>query len=278
MRAIAFFIFLLPATTFGWGETGHRTVCQIAYAELTSTARAEVDRLINLDPDYDSFNESCLFADGPPRQRGEDHYINVPRNFRAIATDECPMADSCLFPAIENDIKVLADAGNSDVDRLIALKLLGHWIGDIHQPMHVSFQDDLGANLISQEGDDERGNLHSAWDFDIIDQQIGNDFAQIAIDLRAEIDDGQRSLWKFDGPVEWANESYQITISPAAGYCTIKQDACWYAPDNMMLNRGETRREISITDSYTAIHSVTVRLRLKQAGVRLGAQLNAILQ
>ena len=192
MRTIALLLLLLPVTTFGWGETGHRTVCEIAYAELTPTAKAEVDRLIDLDPDYDSFNESCLFADGPPRQRGQDHYLNVPRNVLAIATDECPLADTCLFPAIEIDTNVLADADNPDTDRLVALKLLGHWIGDIHQPMHVSFQDDLGANLIAQENEDERGNLHSAWDFDIIDQTLGDDFTQISSALRNEITDEQR--------------------------------------------------------------------------------------
>jgi hypothetical protein len=278
MRSITFLILLLPAVSFGWGETGHRTVCQIAYDELTRVARVEVDRLIALDPDYDSFNESCLFADGPPRQRPEDHYLNVPRSFTAITTNSCPLADTCLFPAIENDTNSLADTSSSDADRLFALKLLGHWIGDIHQPMHVSFQDDLGANSVAQKGDDTNGNLHSAWDSDIIEQEIGSDFSQIAAELRTDISEQDRSQWSFDSPVEWANESFQVAISPAANYCTQKQGACWYGPDNMMLHQGEPQRDVAITDYYTATHSRTVELRLKQAGIRLGALLNRTLQ
>ena len=278
MRSIAFLIFLLPAISFGWGETGHRVVCQIAYDELTQVARTEVDRLIALDPDYDSFNESCLFADGPPRQRTEDHYLNVPRSSVAITTSACPLAETCLFPAIENDTNTLAYKNNSDADRLFALKLLSHWLGDIHQPVHVSFQDDQGANKIDQKGDETNGTLHSAWDTDIIKQQLGSEFFQIAAELRAEVTDQDRSRWSFDSPVEWANESYQITISPAANYCTQKQGACWYGPDNMILNQGEPERDVAITDYYTATHSRTVKLRLKQAGIRLGALLNRTLQ
>jgi hypothetical protein len=276
MRSITFLILLLPAVSFGWGQTGHRTVCQIAYDELNPVARVEVDRLIALDPDYDSFNKSCLFADGPPRQRAEDHYLSVPRSAVAITTNACPLADTCILPAIENDTNILADTSNSDADRLFALKLLSHWVGDIHQPMHVSFQDDLGANSVAQKSDD--GNLHSAWDFDIIEQEIGSDFFQIAAELRADISAQDRSQWSFDSSVEWANESFQITISPAANYCTQQQGACWYGPDNMMLNQGEPEREVAITDYYTSTHSRTVKLRLKQAGIRLGALLNRTLQ
>jgi hypothetical protein len=51
------------------------------------------------------------------------------------------MASKCLFTAIASEITVL---GNSDDDKvkLAALKFLGHWIVDLHQPVHVSYEDD----------------------------------------------------------------------------------------------------------------------------------------
>lgn len=278
MRATILLILFFPAASFALGVTGHQAVCQIAYDELSMSAREEVDRLISVDPAYDTFAASCLFADGPPRQQTENHYLNVPRSFRAITTNECPMADTCLFPAIENDTKVLTDTNNSDADRLFALKLLGHWLGDIHQPLHISYQDDRGANSIPQTNGEEFSNLHSAWDSDIIEQRVGNDYRQVAAELRAEISDLDRSDWMFDSPVEWANESYQITISRRVEYCTQKLGACWYSKDNMMLNEGEDLREVSITSGYTARHRKTIELRIKQAGIRLAALLNAALQ
>ena len=52
------------------------------------------------------------------------------------------------------------------------LKSLGHWISDLHQPMHVSFADDRGANKIDV-GSPCNTNLHSVWDTCIIKETLG---------------------------------------------------------------------------------------------------------
>jgi len=259
--------------SFGWGETGHKIVCTIAYDELTSVARAEVNRLIAQDMQYDNFADSCLYADGPPRIRTLDHFLNVPRSYRAITTKECPLADTCVLLAVDKDTERLANTEISDADRLEALKLLGHWVGDMHQPMHVSFQDDLGANLIRQKGEAE-ANLHGAWDDAIIDAELGDDHIKTAANLRADISANERRLWMFDSTVEWVNESFQITLDRKTEYCTMKSGACWYDKDNMILNPGEESKEVSITRRYTRRHRGIVEQRLKQAGLRLAVTIN----
>src|SRR5262249_13692747 len=65
--------------------------------------------------------------------------------------------------AIAKDFAVLSSSAASDADKAASLKFLGHWVGDVHQPLHVSFEDDRGGNEINVVGDC-RGNLHSAWD------------------------------------------------------------------------------------------------------------------
>ena len=168
LRILAVFAVALPAAVFAWGDTGHRVVCQIAFEELTETARGEIEYLLSLDPEFDDFAESCLFADIPERIRMFDHFMNVPRSFRAIATDECPLADTCVLSAIRGDVAVLEDPASSDADKLLALKLLGHWVGDIHQPLHIAYQDDRGANYIEVDLDVPDANLHGVWDHSII--------------------------------------------------------------------------------------------------------------
>lgn len=277
MRTITLLVCFIPVLAFGWGKTGHRAVCTIAYGELTPIAQAEVDRLIAQDDQYDTFDESCLFADGPPRIRTPDHFLNVPRSHRAISQKECPLAETCVLLAVDIDSAILADTKNADADRLVALKLLGHWVGDMHQPMHISYQDDLGANLIRQKNSANEDNLHSAWDSDMIAERLGDDHVQIATELRADISAADRLQWKFDSTVEWVNESYQITLSRGAEYCTQKQGACWYDKNNMILNPGEPQKEVNVSRRYAARHQKTVELRLKQAGIRLAAVLNAAL-
>lgn len=276
-RLIVLFVFL-PSIAFGWGEDGHRVVCQIAYDELTAVARMEVDRLLQLDPGFDSFAESCLFADSPERIRWLDHFMNVPRSAQAVTTADCPMADTCVIPAIRSDVRVLNDPATGDQPKLLALKLLGHWVGDIHQPMHVSFQDDRGGNSNIANVGLPDANLHGVWDYMIIAANMGNDPMKIAAGLRNSVTDEQRAAWQNDSPVEWANESYQVTIAPATNYCVQQQGACWYSSENMMLNRGEPWREIAITDDYLKMQGAIVSRRLQQAGIRLAKLLNQSFQ
>ena len=270
--------FATPGSVWAWGETGHRVVCQIAYDELLPAARIEVDRLLALDPDFDAFAESCLYADTPERIRWQDHFINIPRSDLAITTFDCPTAETCILPAIRDDFLVLLNAESADADKLLALKLLGHWVGDVHQPMHVSFQDDRGANSNKVESDliaePDFANLHGVWDYLIIAHNFGDDYQAIARSMRREITQRQRQAWRYDSPIEWANESYQVTISAAALYCVHQQGACWYEPDNMLLDPEEEWRSLVVDAEYLQRHGPLVQERLQQAGVRLARLLN----
>ena len=274
MKRLLLLLMLTPSIALAWGETGHRVVCQIAYEELRPDARTELDRLIALDSDFDNYADSCLFADTPERIRWQDHFINMPRSTQAVTTADCPMAQSCAFSAIHSDFLVLLDPQATDTEKLLALKLLGHWVGDVHQPMHVSFQDDRGANSNRVDPDNENANLHGVWDYTIIARIIGDDYAQIAANLRDDISEEQRAQWRPDSPIEWVNESFQITISPATNYCVQKQGACWYSSDNMMLDQGEEWRNLTITADYLQLQAPIIELRLQQAAIRLAQLLN----
>jgi len=106
--------------------------------------------LIALDATFNSFTDACTWPDRP-RKRAEEHFINVGRSAHTIAVAQCPAVPKCLFTAIPADLDVLRTS-NDDAATLASLKFLGHWIGDIHQPLHVSFADDRGGNSIRESG------------------------------------------------------------------------------------------------------------------------------
>jgi hypothetical protein len=278
IKRLLILLVMTPSFAFAWGETGHRAICQIAYDELVAEARVELDRLLALDSDFDSFADSCLFANSPERIRWQDHFINIPRSTQAVTTADCPLGETCTLSAIHSDFLVLLDPQATDPEKLLALKLLGHWVGDVHQPMHVSFQDDRGANSNRVDPDNENASLHGVWDDTILAHNLGDDYREIAADLRGGISELQRDAWQHDSPIDWVNESFQITISPAAGYCTQKQGACWYSSDNMMLDQGEEWRNLTITADYLQLHAPIIELRLQQAGIRLAHLLNMSLK
>jgi hypothetical protein len=276
MKKLLVLLLFLPSIASAWGGIGHDVICEIAFQGLNAEARDEVEHLTELDSEFDTFAESCRWADRL-EERAPDHYINVPRDLSVITTDDCPMAKTCLFPAIKKDLEVLSDKSLSDQMRLDALKLLGHWVGDLHQPLHVSFMDDRGGNNIDATGVC-RGTLHGVWDGCIIERQLGKDAKAIANDLFASITEEERRSWQLDSPVEWANESYQLTLSPQTGYCTLQEGACWYWPYTKTLGEGNLHREMIITQGYLSANQEVSELRLQQAGVRLGAVLNQALK
>jgi hypothetical protein len=106
---------------------------------------------------------------------------------------------------------------------------------------------------------------------------LGDDYAAIAGRVGGRITALQRADWQYDSVIEWANESYQITIAPATRYCVWQQGACWYSADNMMLDSGEVRRELAISNGYLRRQGGVVERRLQQAGVRLAQLLNQVL-
>jgi hypothetical protein len=88
---------------------------------------------------------------------------------------------------------VLASSGASEEERLEALKYLGHWVGDVHQPLHVSFEDDRGGNEVGISGGLCNWNLHAVWDRCIIEQGLPGDPYALARQLLDEVTNQDRA-------------------------------------------------------------------------------------
>jgi hypothetical protein len=264
-----------------WGDLGHEVVCEIAFRELNPQARSKVASLIALDPDFRAFGKSCTWPDVFPRVRPPEHFANLSRTAKKIEVGApCAGATKCVVTAIDNDMRDLA-AGHDETDQLRLLKSIGHWVGDIHQPLHISFEDDKGANKIDVDAPCD-SNLHSVWDSCILEMKIGQHAREIAIDLRGEITPQKRAEW-VPGDIDlativgWANESFTIAISPNVQYCVQKQGECWYATNQKTYPGSGPKKKVDANDAYLSLHAPTVRERLKIAGVRLAAVLNTAL-
>lgn len=259
-------ILLLPSPAHAWGRVGHRVVCEIAYARLSEDAKREVDRLIALDTEFERFPESCSWVDSP-RKRSEEHFVNVPRGARDVA----PATGKNVVSAILEDARGLGDRTAPDPDRLEHLKFLAHWVGDVHQPLHVSFADDRGGNDIRVRGECS-GTLHGAWDGCILEKSLGTDAQAIAAQL-AEL----RLAGASDAPREWANESLALVRDPRVGYCMQRDERCDYALARELYDKGSPKRTVIVDEAYVAFASEVIRRRLAAAGVRLAVLLERAL-
>lgn len=282
------------AQAAAWGDTGHRTVCEIALRNLTPASATEVARLLGVhqailaDPRRREFGWACTYPDhpaqgGPPR-RSPDHFVNYPRNLLSItAATGCAGQAQCVISAIPGDAAILASPTAPDQQRAAALVYLGHWLGDIHQPLHSSFEDDRGGNEVNVSGLCT-SSLHSAWDTCILQNrsQLGSGpsveaVRALAAALSEEVTDTERAAWLSSLPWQWSAESYAVSLRPDVGYCVMVQLACHYSDTQPRFATGQPKRSVPIDAAYMDRAWPIIRQRLKQAGVRLAHRLNLAL-
>ena len=321
----------VPQEAKAWGEYGHLTVCDLAYRNLTKPTRAvladlfqvkkggvrvpavidkETGKVLKPARTYTSFNVGCLEQDTRPRQNPKDHFINLARDAVSITGELCPpdqngVPSECILRGIERDMLVLKDTAQSRQSRVEALLAVGHWVGDIHQPLHVSFADDAGGNAIRvryrancgqnpKSGKEKKpANLHAVWDNCLLEAGI---FQAVRESKAFKASWGPRTITyrAVDElyatttlakerelvaglPWQWAAESYQITLDPNTLYCVKVGEVCQYSDTLVTLPEGAKERSVLIDAGYVAKYSAVAKERVRAGGHRLADLINRAL-
>jgi hypothetical protein len=93
--------------------------------------------------------------------------------------------------------------------KVMYLRLLIHFVGDIHQPMHTGRFEDLGGNKIQLTWFGQNTNLHRVWDSDLIDsQQLSYTEYSRSINF---IDKNQLHSLQSQDAAQWVKDSYRIS-------------------------------------------------------------------
>lgn len=239
-----------------WGEDGHRIIGSIAYHFAKEETKAALKELLG----EESLADAGCWADEIRNDPKYDwvkplHYVNVPRDAESYDAKRDCETERCVVAAIETYSAIVADGTKPKGERVEALKLLVHFVGDIHQPLHVAYKEDRGGNSITVTAFGKQSNLHRVWDTDLIKHRIKGGWPVLAADLRQAIAPDDRERWAASlDPIAWANESLAITRSL---YQHLPSDA-------------------AVGGDYYRQHIATVEDRLKTAGVRLAAGLDKL--
>ena len=203
-------IFLFHPLSAGskWSETGHRTVGEIANKYLSTKAKREIKRLLNKE----SLAFVSTFADEIKSDKRYNkfytwHFINIPLDEDYDVSKQNPEGD--LVSAIEYCKSVITDKNATDEDKAFYLKLLIHFIGDLHQPMHVGLQEDKGGNDYKVKWFYSDTNLHTVWDRKMIDD-YGMSYTELAKNADHLTSDQVKDLQK-GTVIDWVNESHKLT-------------------------------------------------------------------
>ena len=279
----------LPAQAFGWGAGGHMMTARIAYTRLNPRAQAEADRLlkIRIDPatvtanSLNFVNASHWADDLRPFHEFDFlkplHFVDFPFTTDGTALPPDLPGDKNILTALNENLDILKN-NTDDAERARALRLIIHFVGDIHQPLHCSARvtaalpkGDLGGNLFGimlreKDGGLKKSNLHSYWDGGIGSfPKTGPNFAPPPMEQVLPAADrivakfpAAYDAWKVGGPLgfdQWARES--SALSQGIAYEDIRE--------NQVPSRRYNQRALLVAER-----------RVAWGGYRLAELLNSI--
>jgi hypothetical protein len=248
------FLFFMKSSSdeaFFWGKNGHRATGKIAEKHLTRKAKRSIDKILK----GQSLAFVATYADEIKSDKKYNkyyswHYINMDLDQTYEQVEKNPKGD--LVTGINTCIKILNDKNSSDDEKNFHLKMLVHFMGDLHQPMHIGRKEDKGGNSIQVEWFGKGSNLHRVWDTNMID-----DWEMSYIELADNADDLSKiqiETIEKGTLIDWVNEVHVVT--------------------NEVYNSVEKGENLRYKYSYN--HFGTVRTQLQKGGIRLAKVLNDI--
>lgn len=300
----------LAGHAHGYGNAGHQAIGTIAahYLEGTRAAK-EVAALLKKDgldraatwPDRAKLPDKYLnaemkeFVANNPEHHSY-HYCDVPFQQKAYKEGLTGTNSHDIVHVMRICVQVLQspeDKGDNPlkISKRVALYLLAHFIGDLHQPLHVGCsyvndekqfvdpetgakgQPDAGANCFRLTG---KTNLHGYWD--TVTVKLARDHAgaeDFTTYLRGHFP--PKPEWNGTGPADtWPEQWATDTLGLAKG--------CFdgITPGERFLVPKDEKREehfewkITLPPGYPEKSRDVVEVELSKAGYRLAALLKAI--
>ncbi|XP_062192251.1 endonuclease 2-like [Phragmites australis] len=265
-----------PPGADAWGKEGHIMVCKIAEKYLSEKAAAAVQALLP-ESAGGELSAVCPWADQVRwhyHWSSPLHYANTPEVCNFKSSRDCHNSRGqqgmCVVGAINNYTDQLYSYGlsKSSYNLTESLMFLSHFVGDVHQPLHVGYADDEGGNTIMVHWYRRKANLHHVWDVSIIDTAI-KDFYNKSMDTMVEALEMNLTDGWSDDITHWAN-------------CENKWATCAndYAIESIHLSCNyaykDVEQGITLEDDYFFSRYPVVEKRLAQAGIRLALILNRI--
>jgi hypothetical protein len=246
-------------TAYGWGPEGHSLVARIAEAQLTPAARARVTAVLAPGQTLASI---ASWADEVRRSRPETapwHYIDIPIDRPHLdMLRDCPKG-ACVVAEIAVLRKKLLDPATPPDQQREALMFLVHFIGDMHQPLHCSDNQDKGGNGVKVVFFERQTNLHSVWDSGLLGRMSPADELFPALSRESL---RRKKKWSKGTVEDWAEQAHRAAVKVVYG----------------QLPKVEAKTPIALGAPYEKIADPLIREQLEKAGARLAEVLNETLR
>jgi nuclease S1 len=290
---------LHPSFALAWGDRGHRITAAIAYGRLTLEVRKAVDGLLADDaqdrltaPDFVSrstwadklllqdrdtpvkfrYNASRLWhfsefrLDGGSLAKACLGFHPLPKGRLA---SEGPPRD-CILNKVEQFAEELADPAVNRKERILALKFLIHLVGDLHQPLNVTDNDDYSGRAVKvhlSHGAKGQGiDLQQYWAINLVEQSLASPTESdksAAKRFLSGLTSNQMQDMSSGGPRDWTLETVEVARAVVYDFSGVER-----------ISDGRRGAVVYASPAYDARAVPAVKDQLIKAGLRLARLLN----
>lgn len=252
---LLFFVLLIISFEQGalaWGQKGHDTTCAIAERHLTKKAKRQIADL--LDGRSIVYWSNWLDNASHTSQYSYTktwHYKNIDEG---QTFDEAPLLETGdVVRALDEQTTRFKSGKLGREEKQLALKVVVHLMGDLHQPMHMGHKSDLGGNKWFVGFFGQTLPLHTVWDENLVERAHAWSYTEWTDQLdRVEntmVKEVQQGSFE-----DWARETHQLATA---------------------VYRGALEGSSQSYD-YVAQWTPIVERQLLRGGLRLAAVLNEI--
>jgi hypothetical protein len=173
LRSLYLLIWFLGLQQLGaWDVTGHRVVGEIAQQHLSAQAKLWVKNILQQEELFSASTWADEIKSKAEWKRASSwHYLNCPANI--LLSERKKSDEGDVLVAMEAMMKILlgspVSAPFKGLSKNQALKFLIHFVGDLHQPLHVGWASDKGGNDVSLYWFEQKTNFHRLWDQHLVD-------------------------------------------------------------------------------------------------------------
>ena len=216
----------------------------------------------------------------------ELHFSHTPyRNCQPFEFDRDCKNGRCVVSAIADFTTTASDSSVSIESRTEAIKFLIHLMADIHNPLHVGFDEDAGGTHIGVRHRGQSTSLHEIWDNVLIDEKN----KEFLVDGQTEVDPWLISDHLMSSVKDKASaEPYMLNLNVAeidsfekclaTGSRIASEISTRYTCDSAYTNELNVYIEdgTGISEVYIENRILIATELLKKAGIRLAELLNTI--
>lgn len=186
---------------FGWGKIGHDAVAYIAECNLTPLAKANIEKYLGgRSIVYYSSWMDKVRSTSEYGHTGKAHTFSVDGNGKYE-----PREGGDAVSMINEQVELLKDREQmTDSAVAVGIKILVHFVGDMHCPAHVKYPDRSQRITFMMAGN--KYQFHSFWD----GTSLEGNHRWYYTDYQYQLDrcsESERNALSAGTPIDWANEN-----------------------------------------------------------------------